>query len=545
MEKKMVQGNMQVQGFNLIDILRHAERWHGDVEVVTNSVEGGVHRTCYREIYSRTQQLANALIKLGVQNGDRIGTMAWNTWRHLECWYGIGGIGAISHTLNPRLFDDQIDFIVNHAENRFIMVDSTFLPVLAPVMHRLKTVEGLIVLTDAANMPDTSGFQIPVYCYEDLLAGEPKEFDWPAFDENTASSLCYTSGTTGNPKGVLYSHRSNMLHAFASGGADVFNMTPRDSFLMIVPMFHANSWGIAFGAPMIGVKLVMTGPHMDGASVYKLLEEEQCTVSAAVPTVWTGLLDYLGANKLKLPHLRETIIGGSAVPRSMIEKFDEDYQVDVIQAWGMTEMSPLGSLMRPLPFMDDLTGEERLNVRCKQGRPPYGVDMKIIDEDGNDLPHDGVAFGSLMVKGPWVIERYYKSDESALDENGWFDTGDVANIDPHGIMQITDRAKDVIKSGGEWISSVDIENTAVGHPELNIAACIGVKHEKWEERPLLVAVKQEGCNPSKESILELVASEHAKWQVPDDVVFIDEMPLTATGKIDKKPIRVQFMDHYL
>ena len=540
----MIKGNMQAQSFNLVNIIKYAARWHGHVEVVTNTVEGGINRINYADVYQRTKKLANALTKLGVKSGDRIGTMAWNSWRHLECWYGIGGIGAITHTLNPRLFPDQIDYIVNHAESRFICVDISFVPVLANVMDRLKTVEGLIVLTDREHMPDTSNIPVPVYCYEDLIEAESDEFEWPEFDENTASSLCYTSGTTGNPKGVLYSHRSNVIHALTTSGADLFNMTANDSFLMIVPMFHANSWGLSFGVPMVGGKLVMTGPHMDGASVYKLMTEEKCTISGAVPTVWTGLLSYLGENNLKLPHLKETFIGGSAVPRSMIEKFDKDYDVQVIQAWGMTEMSPLGTMNRPLPFMKDMSFEERMDVRVKQGRPACGVDMKIVDDEGKDLPHDGVAFGRLMVKGPWVVERYYKAEETALDADGWFDTGDIANIDQYGIMQITDRAKDVIKSGGEWISSVDIENTAVGHPELEIAACIGIAHEKWEERPLLVAVKKDSADPSKQSILDLIASEHAKWQVPDDVVFIDEMPLTATGKIDKKPLRKMFGEHY-
>lgn len=540
----MIKGNMQAQSFNLVNIIKYAARWHGHVEVVTNTVEGGIHRINYADVYQRTKKLANALTKLGVKSGDRIGTMAWNSWRHLECWYGIGGIGAITHTLNPRLFPDQIDYIVNHAENRFICVDISFVPVLANVMDRLKTVEGLIVLTDRDHMPDTSNIPVPVYCYEDLIADESNEFEWPEFDENAASSLCYTSGTTGNPKGVLYSHRSNVIHALTTSGADLFNMTANDSFLMIVPMFHANSWGLSFGVPMVGGKLVMTGPHMDGASVYKLMTEEKCTISGAVPTVWTGLLSYLDENNLKIPHLNETFIGGSAVPRSMIEKFDKDYDVQVIQAWGMTEMNPLGTMNRPLPFMKDMSFEERMDVRVKQGRPACGVDMKIVDDEGKDLPHDGVAFGRLMVKGPWVVERYYKAEETALDADGWFDTGDIANIDQYGIMQITDRAKDVIKSGGEWISSVDIENTAVGHPELEIAACIGIAHEKWEERPLLVAVKKDSADPSKQSILDLIASEHAKWQVPDDVVFIDEMPLTATGKIDKKPLRKMFREHY-
>ncbi len=536
---------MQSSQLNLINILQHASRWYGSVEVVTNSVEGGVHRITYTEIYGQTQQLAHALKKLGVSPGDRVSTMAWNTWRHLECWYAIGGIGAICHTLNPRLFANQIEYIVNHAANKFIIIDITFVPIIAAVISKLPTLEGVIVLTDEAHMPDCSALTVPVYCYETLIKGESDEYDWEEFDENTASSLCYTSGTTGNPKGVLYSHRSNIIHAYATAGAELFNMTSRDSLLMIVPMFHANSWGMSFSAPMVGAKLVMSGPFMDGASVYKLMTDERCTLSGAVPTVWTGLLDYLDTNNLQIPDLRETFIGGSAVPRSMIERFDQDYGVDVIHAWGMTETSPLGTLNRPLPFMDKLSDEERMDIRCKQGRPCFGADIKIVDEEGNTLPHNGVAFGRLMIKGPWVVERYYLAEESATDDDGWFDTGDVATIDEHGIMQITDRAKDVIKSGGEWISSVDIENCAMGHPELQIAACIGAKHVKWEERPLLIAVRHEGKEPSKESILDLIGQSYAKWQVPDDVVFINEMPLTATGKIDKKPLREQFINYYV
>ncbi|MFK7732773.1 MAG: long-chain fatty acid--CoA ligase [Pseudomonadales bacterium] len=541
----MINGHMQQVGFNLISILQHAATAHGSTEVVTNSVEGGKHSICYSEMYERTAKLANSLQKMGLQQGDRIGTMAWNTWRHLECWYAIGGSGAVCHTLNPRLFADQIDFIVNHAEDRFIFVDISFVPVIAAVIDRLPTLEQIVVMTDAEHMPDTSAFTVPVHCYEDLIADEQPTFDWPEIDENGASSLCYTSGTTGNPKGVMYSHRSNVMHSLSTCGPDVFNLKATDTCLMIVPMFHANSWGLAFSAPMIGSKLVLPGPHMDGASIYNLITEEQCTNSAAVPTVWTGLLDYMDAEGKTIPSLKETVIGGSAVPRSMIEKFDEAYGVDVIHAWGMTEMSPLGTMNRPLAFMNSLTAAERMDIRCKQGRAPYGVEMKIVDDEGNRLPHDGEAFGRLLVRGIWVIERYYKQQESELDADGWFDTGDVANIDKHGYMQITDRSKDIIKSGGEWISSVDIENLAMGHPELQIAACIGVKHVKWEERPLLLAVKKPGCEPSKQDVLDYIAAAFAKWQVPDDVVFIDEMPLTATGKIDKKPLRAEYESFYL
>lgn len=540
----MINGHMQQRSFNLVNVLQHAAAVHSEVEVVTNSVEGGVRRHSYAQIYTRTCQLANALQKLGVKSGDRVGTMAWNTWRHLECWYALGGSGAVCHTLNPRLFADQIDFIVNHAEDRFIFVDSTFVPVLAAVAHRLPTLEGIIVMTDSEHMPETLEMPFEVFCYEDLIADEVDTFAWPELDENCASSLCYTSGTTGDPKGVLYSHRSNILHSLSSVGPDVFNLAAVDSFLMIVPMFHANSWGVAFSVPMTGCKLVMAGPHMDGPSIHKLITDEKCTKSAAVPTVWTGLLDHMDAQGLKLPTLEETIIGGSAVPRSMIAKFDQEYGVQVIHAWGMTEMSPLGTVNRPLPFMQDMSFEERLDILCKQGRAPYGVEMKIADDDGNTLANDGIAFGRLLVRGAWVIERYYKKTETELDADGWFDTGDVATIDPHGFMQITDRSKDIIKSGGEWISSVEIENTAVAHDEVQIAACIGVTHPKWDERPLLLVVKKPGCEPSKESILALIAQTSAKWQVPEDLEFIDEMPLTATGKIDKKPLRLKFGDYY-
>ena len=538
----MIPGLMQKKQFNVIDILQHAATWYGDVEVVTNSVEGGVHRIGYAKLYDRTSQLANALQRLGVNSGDRIGTMAWNTWRHLECWYGLSGIGAICHTLNPRLFPDQIEYIVNHAQNRFIFVDTSFISVITNVLDKLPTLEGLVVMTDKENMTDDMlKIGIPVYCYEELLEAETSDFVWPLLDEDTASSLCYTSGTTGNPKGVLYSHEFNLNHSMISAHGDVFDLSAKDSFLLIVPMFHANGWGLPLSVPMVGGKLVLPGPFMDGKSLYDFIKVEKCNKTCAVPTVMTILIDHLDSNNLQIPSMNEIYIGGSAVPQSMIEGFEVRYNVDVNHGWGMTE-TVVGTFNCHLPFMDELNFEQRIKVRCKQGRPAFGLEMKIVDDEGNSLPHDGVAFGKLMVRGPRVIERYYKAKESALDKDGWFDTGDVSTIDKYGFMQITDRTKDIIKSGGEWISSVDIENTAVGHPEVQIAACLGVKHMKWEERPLLIVVKKEGCDPSKSSILDIISSEHAKWQLPDDVVFIDEMPLTATGKIDKKPLRTKYED---
>ena len=537
-------GLMQKKQFNLIELLQHAATWNGDVEVVTNSVEGGIHRIGYADLYDRTCQLANALNRLGINAGDRIGTMAWNTWRHLECWYGLSGIGAICHTLNPRLFPDQIEYIVNHAQDRYIFVDTSFVPVIANVLDKLPLLEGLIVMTDQGHMTDDmQEIGIPVYCYEELLEAEGKSFVWPSFTEDTASSLCYTSGTTGDPKGVLYSHGSNLNHAMVTAHEDVFGLSARDSFLLIVPMFHANGWGLPHNVPMVGGKLVLPGPFMDGESLLEIIKAEDCNKTCAVPTVMTILLDYLDSKNLQIPSMGEIYIGGSAVPQSMIENFETKYDVNVNHGWGMTE-TVVGTFNCYLPFMDELNFEQRMKIRSKQGRPPFGTEMKIVDDEGNSLPHDGIAFGKLMVRGPRVVERYYRAEESAVDSDGWFDTGDVSTIDEYGFMQITDRAKDIIKSGGEWISSVDIENTAVGHPEVQIAACLGVKHVKWEERPLLIVVKKEGCDPSKASILDVIGTEHAKWQLPDDVVFVDEMPLTATGKIDKKPLRTEY-ENYL
>lgn len=540
----MNKGNMQFADFNLISVLQHAAKWHGTQEVITHSVEGSIHRTNYSDVYKRTCQLANALNKLGVQSGDRVGTMGWNTWRHLECWYAISGLGAICHTINPRLFPNQIEFIVNHADDEFIFVDLTFVPVITGILDSLPQLKGLVVMTDEANMPELGDIKIPIYCYESLIEDKGPSYTWPLLDEKCASSLCYTSGTTGNPKGVLYTHRSNILHANAAASGDVFNLNPSSTILMVVPMFHANSWGIAYSAPMSGAKLVMPGPNMDGKSIYNLISKEEVSISAAVPTVWTGLLQYLDESELSVSSLKETVIGGSAVPKTMLEKFRDVYGVDVIHAWGMTETSPVGAVNRSNPLIEKLDINDQTTIRLKQGRPVYGIDMKIVDDEGNALAHDGESFGNLLVKGQWVIERYYLSTETAVDKDGWFDTGDIATIDSNGFMQITDRAKDLIKSGGEWISSVDIENTAAGHPDIAIAACIGIRHPKWEERPLLVAVKKDGSELTAKKVQDFIGTEHAKWQVPDDVIFVSEMPLTATGKLDKKRLRESYFEYY-
>jgi len=539
-----VLGLMQSDPINLISILTHASRWHGDREVITNTVEGGIHKQTYAETLARATRLAGSLQAYGIEQGDRVGTMAWNTYRHLESWYAISGQGAICHTINPRLFADQIEYIVNHAEDRLIFVDLTFVELLGGLLKKLRSVEAVIVMTDRDHMPDTSSWNVDVHCYEEFLAKGADQFDWPVLDDNAGSSLCYTSGTTGEPKGVLYSHRGNLLHAYASCTTDLINLSANDTVLMVVPMFHANSWGLAYAGPLTGAKLVLPGPHMDGASIHKVISEEGVTKAAAVPTVWNMLISYLNESGESLESLNEVIIGGAAVPRAMIEEFDKKYGVDVIHAWGMTEMTPIGTINRTKASTKDLSPEEALDIRCKQGRVPYGVDMKIVDDEGNELPHDGATFGRLLVRGPWTIASYYKSNDSALND-GWFDTGDIATIDTNGYMQITDRSKDVIKSGGEWISSVDVENTAMGLPGVEIAACIGAKHPKWDERPILLVKPVEPNSISKDTIVSHLAESLAKWQLPEAIIFVEDIPLTATGKIDKKPLRMKYENYLL
>src|SRR5262245_3908167 len=535
---------MQDDPVNLAQVLEHAARFHGNVEVVSRRVEDdSFHRTTYAELLRRAKKLANALQQLGVRFGDRVATMAWNTHRHLEAWYAVAGQGAVCHTVNPRLFESQIEYIVNHAEDKIILLDLPFVPMLERLQQRLPTVEHYIVLTDEKHLPATN-LRGAVAC-ESLIADESDEFEWPSFPESTVSSLCYTSGTTGNPKGVEYTHRSNVLHALANNSRAALGVAANDCLLMVVPMFHANSWGLAYSCPMAGAKLVLPGARLDGAGVYELMDQEQVTLSAGVPTVWNTLLAHLRSNKLRLPHLREITIGGSAAPRSTIAAYQQEFGVNVVHGWGMTEMSPVGSCCRLKPYMKDLTCEQKLDIQVKQGTPLFGVSMKVVDEQGNELPHDGTSCGRLLVKGPWIVKRYYKEDHDAVDAQGWFDTGDIASIDEHGYMQITDRAKDLIKSGGEWISSVELENAAMGHPKVKLAAAIGVSHPKWDERPLLVVQSANGKAVSRDDILDYLKGKVAKWWLPDDVVFVDEMPLTAAGKLNKRALREQFRDYRL
>ncbi|ULK96242.1 fatty-acid--CoA ligase [Bradyrhizobium sp. I71] len=521
-------------------IIEHAARIHGKQEVVTRSVEGPIHRTTYAEIHKRALKVSQMLERDGIKLGDRVATIAWNTWRHLEVWYGIMGIGAICHTVNPRLFPEQIAWIINHAQDRIVMTDITFVPILEKIADKLPSVERYVVLTDKAHMPETTLKN--VVAYEDWIAEADGKFKWKEFDENTAAAMCYTSGTTGDPKGVLYSHRSNVLHALMANNVDALGTSASETMLPVVPLFHANSWGIAFSAPSQGTKLVMPGAKLDGASVYELLSTEKVTHTAGVPTVWLMLLQHMTANNLKLPDLKMVICGGSAMPRSMIKAF-LDMGSHVRHAWGMTEMSPIGSVAALKPPFQNATGEPLLDVLQMQGYAPFAVQMKITDDAGKELPWDGKTFGRLKVSGPAVAKAYYRVDTNILDEEGFFDTGDVSTIDEDGYMRITDRSKDVIKSGGEWISSIDLENLAVGHPAVAEAAVIGVFHPKWDERPLLIVQLKQGQQATREDILKFMDGKIAKWWMPDDVAFVEGIPHTATGKILKTALRDQFKDY--
>lgn len=539
-----MKGLMQDWPLLVHTILDHARIHHGAREIVSRSVEGPIVRHTYTDLDRGARRLASALTKLGIKHGDIIGTMGWNTYRHMETWYGIMGLGAVVHTLNPRLFADQLIYIINHAEDGYIFVDLTFVPILEAIQDRLKTVKGFVIMTDEAHMPETS--LINPICYETLLADGEDGFVWPRFDENTACGMCYTSGTTGNPKGVVYSHRTNVLHAMAAVNPDALCLRSTETVMPVVPMFHANAWSMVFSCPMMGAKMVMPGGRMDGEAIYQLLDTERVTLTAAVPTVWLMLLGYLEQSGARLPYLDRVVIGGAACPPSMIDIFEQQYDVEVIHAWGMTEMSPLGSMCARKGEMDTISDEEWRALKAKQGRAPYTVEMKIIDDEGNDLPWDGKAFGHLMVRGPNISRAYFKGEGGEiLDAEGWFDTGDVATMDKYGFMQITDRSKDVIKSGGEWISTIELENLAVGHADVAEAAAIGVAHPKWDERPLLVVVRKEGSTVSREEVLQFLEGKIAKWWMPDDVAFVEEIPHTATGKIQKMTLREQFKDYTL
>ena len=537
-------GQMQAWPLLLHKIIDFAAVQHGGQEVVSRSVEGPIHRIGYHDLRVRALQVAQRLARDGVKLGDRIGTLAWNTHRHLEVWYGITGVGAIYHTVNPRLFPEQIAWIVNHAEDRALFVDLTFLPIVEALQDKLPTIERFIVLTDAAHMPATKLRN--AVAYEEWLREADGDFRWAEFDENTAAGLCYTSGTTGNPKGVLYSHRSNVLHSLISSGLDALPLAPSTSCMPVVPLFHANSWGLAFSCPMRGAKMVMPGPKLDGASIYELLETEKVDFSAAVPTVWLMLLAYLQKEQKTLSTLKLVVIGGSACPPEMIRAFEQDYGVEVRHAWGMTEMSPIGSVCYIKPATGAASYDDVLKLKSKQGYAPFGVEMKIVDDANTPLPWDGKRFGRLKVAGPAVAKSYFKGEGGEiLDEDGFFDTGDVATVDANGYMQITDRAKDVIKSGGEWISSIDIENLAVGHPDVAEAAVIGIAHPKWDERPLLVVVAAEGRQPKTADVLEFLAPKIAKWWMPDDMQIVADIPHTATGKINKLKLRETFSAYKL
>jgi 3-(methylthio)propionyl---CoA ligase len=525
-------------------VIDHAAINHPERCVISRSIEGPLHSITYPELRTRALKLAQRLERDGIRQGDRVATLAWNTWRHLEAWYGILGVGAIYHTVNPRLFPEQIVWIVNHAEDRVMMTDLTFIPLLEKLADKLTSIERYVVLTDAAHMPKTTlRNAVP---YEEWIAEADGDFTWASFDENTAAGMCYTSGTTGNPKGVVYSHRSNVLHSMIAIQPEMIGLCSRDAVLPVVPFFHANGWSLALTAPMAGATMVMPGMRLDGPSVYELLNEYKVTCTAAVPTVWLMLLQHLEASGGKLPHLKKVVIGGSACPRAMTKAFQDIYGVEVIHAWGMTEMSPLGTVCTLKPEYAGLTGEERLDVQQKQGQTPFGVEMKITDDSDRVLPWDGKTFGRLKVRGPAVAKAYFKGDGGdILDPEGFFDTGDVATVDRYGYMQITDRSKDVIKSGGEWISSIDIENLAVGHPKVAEAAVIGIRHPKWDERPLLVIVLKKDQTATKEELLGFLQGKIAKWWMPDDVVIVDEIPHTATGKIQKITLRERFKDYVL
>jgi len=536
-------GQMMQMPLLISSLLTHAARHNGDIEVVSKRVEGDIHRTNWAEVELRSRKLAQALARLGCEAGDRIGTLAWNGYRHLEIYYGVSGSELVCHTINPRLFPQQVAWIINDAQDKVIFVDLNILPLVEKLVPSLPSVKHVVLMCDRDNMPREHSLP-SLLCYEDLIDAEDGNYTWPSFDENAAASICYTSGTTGNPKGAVYSHRSSVLHAYAVALPDAMCIKGTDVVLPVVPMFHVNAWGSPYATALVGCKLVLPGHHLDGESLYKLFESEGVTMSAGVPTIWMGLLNYVKANNLKFSTFKTTVIGGAACPPSMIRTFENDYNVEVVHAWGMTELSPVGTLGRLKSKHANLAPEAKQKILEKQGKSVFGVDMRIVDAEGNVQPWNGVATGDLEVRGHWVISSYFNVDKSPLHD-GWFPTGDVATIDSDGYMQITDRSKDVIKSGGEWISSIELENVLMGHPAVHEAAAIAAHHPKWDERPLMVVVKKPGAEVTKEELLAFYKGKIPNWQTPDDIVFVDELPHTATGKLYKLKLREQYRDYKL
>lgn len=536
-------GLMQDEPLLISSFIRYAAEYHGDREIVARSCEGPIVRSNYAQVEKRARQLGQALIELGVKPGDRIATLAWNTVRHFECFYGVSGIGAVLHTVNPRLFETQIQYIISHAEDQYLFLDLEFLPLVERIAGQITCVKGFVFLCSKEDLPSSSSLK-NVMSYEEIVGAQSGEFAWPEFDERAASSLCYTSGTTGNPKGVLYGHRSTVLHALGANQPGVFGITSADTALAVVPMYHANAWSLPYVVPMTGAKFVLIGPKHDPESVHDLIEQEQVTFACAVPTVWTMMVDYLRSSGKNLDSMKKCMIGGTALPKVIRDTYRDDYGVDVMQVWGMTETSPLGTIGTATPKVDAMPKDERDEQLLKQGRIPYGVQIKITDGDGTRVPRNGEDFGAIWIKGPWIAKGYFKGEGGTmLDEDGWFPTGDVGTLDELGYMKITDRTKDVIKSGGEWISSIDLENIAMSHPKVQLAAAIAAYHPKWDERPLLVVVAADSDKPTKDEMLEHLEGRIAKWWMPDDVIVIDEMPLTATGKILKANLRERFWEH--
>jgi acyl-CoA synthetase (AMP-forming)/AMP-acid ligase II len=536
-------GNMMDQPLLISGLIEHAERANPNSEIVSRRCEGDIHRYTMKDAAKRSKKAANALLKLGAQPSDRIATLAWNNYRHFELYFGVSGIGSVLHTINPRLFPEQLVYIINHAEDRWVFVDLSFVPLLESIQEQIPHVEGFVIMTDEATMPETSLNN--VFCYESLIADASDQIEWPTFDENTAASLCYTSGTTGHPKGVLYSHRSTVIHALSEVSREALGISNLSCVLPVVPMFHVNAWGVPYAAAMTGAKLVFPGQGMDGASLWELIEAEKPDLLLGVPTVWLMLLNHMDEIGKTLDSVESIVVGGSAAPLSMIKRFDQVHNAFVNHVWGMTEMSPLGTSNAQTRTMANMSIEERYQLQLKQGRPVFGVEMKIINDEGKAQPHDGTSYGRLLVRGPWIIKQYYKNEDMSSFVDGWLDTGDVATIDKDNYLGIVDRSKDVIKSGGEWISSIDLENEAVGHPDIVEACVIGVPHEKWDERPLLLAIMKPDSTASANDIKEFLSDKIAKWWMPDDVIFVESLPHTATGKLLKINLRKEYQDYFL